>query len=208
MSENERKCFILGLSVIRLPFFCLPVPAFEQWGGFLFWVMSSGKNPKARLPPWHPPLTSHLPCVSTRSQARKGGCSSQELEDAERSLDVSCWVGPAPGTYGPGKTGMSSHLCVAQLAELNMGHKGELPVAKDAPKCPHHDWAPGLTLLASLVLISWSCLCKNTRGAEGSIKKRFPCVLVSWGGHTLDGGRSWSGWPDGDAFPWLSPKSS
>lgn len=154
--------------------FLLPVPAFEQWGGFLFWVTSSGKNPKAHLPPCHPPLTSRLPRVSTRSQAREGGCSSQELEDAGRSLDVSCWVGPAPGTYGPGKTGMSSHLCVAQLAELNMGHKGELPVAKDAPKCPHHDWVPGLTLLASLVLISWSCLCKNTRGAEGSIKKRLP----------------------------------
>lgn len=55
-----------------------------------------------------------------------------------------------------------------------MGHKGELPVAKDAPKCPHYDLVPDLTLLASLVLISWSCLCKNTRGAEGNIKKRFP----------------------------------
>lgn len=70
---------------------------------------------------------------------------------------------------------MSSHLCVTQLAALNTGHKGELPVAKDAPKCPHNDWVPGLTLLASLVLISWSCLCKNTRGA---LKKEIS--PVSW----------------------------
>lgn len=41
MSENERKCLLLGLLILKLPFFCPPLSAFEQWVGFvlsqLFW---------------------------------------------------------------------------------------------------------------------------------------------------------------------------
>lgn len=35
MSKSERKCFLLGLMMISLPFFWLRVSAFEQWGGFV-----------------------------------------------------------------------------------------------------------------------------------------------------------------------------
>ena len=76
---------------------------------------------------------------------------------------------------------MSSHLRVAQLAEWNMCHKGDLSVAKDAHKGSHHNQVPGLKVAASFILISWSLSLqkKNTRGAEGALRRDFPCAQFS-----------------------------
>lgn len=94
MSKNERKCFILGLLMLRLPFLRLPVSAFEKWGefvpGHLLWLKSQSLLPyQSRTS-----QTSCQHCVPMGGPGKNTGHSSPEPEDTGKPVDASIELGP------------------------------------------------------------------------------------------------------------------
>lgn len=92
MSKNERKCFIRGLLMIRLPFCGSQFQPLNNGEG-LFWVTSSGKIPKpASLS--HTSQTSLQPSVLTWGTTKNRWAEQLRAWDAEKPVDASVELGP------------------------------------------------------------------------------------------------------------------